>query len=122
MASAELAEATGTEVREVQPHEPVIVVVDSAPNEPCGFGPIDEPNGAVMSKQQRLGHIADRRAARLPTSTDRQEELMLGRRQPYCNGLFLAPVQEATQTGAELEEALIVALGKLHVHIYIVTR
>lgn len=122
MESAELAEATGTEIREAQPHEPVIVVVDSASNETCGFGPIDEPNGAVMSKQQRLGDLADRRAARLPTSTDRQEELMLGRRQPGRNGLLLAPVHEPTQARSEQHQAFVVAVGKLHVHIYIVTR
>ena len=96
MTSAELTEATGTETREAQPHEAVIVLVDSAPNETGGFGSIDESDCAVMAKQQRLGDLADRRAARLPTSTDRQEKLMLGRRQPCRSGLFLAPVQEAT--------------------------
>lgn len=122
MASAELGEAAGTEGREVQPHDPVIVVVGSAPNEAGVFGAIGEADRAVMSQHQRLGHLADRRALRIPISTDRQQELMLGRSQPYRNGLFLAPVQEATQTGAELEEAFVVAVGNLCIHIYIVTR
>jgi hypothetical protein len=36
--------------------------------------------------------------------------------------LLLAPVQEATEARSELEEALIIAVGKLKAHIYIVTR
>jgi hypothetical protein len=122
VSTADLAEPPSAEWREVQPHHPVIVLVDAAPDQTGGFGPIDEPNRAVMAKQQRLGHLPDRRAARLPTSTDRQEELMLRRRQPCRDGLLLAPVQEATEARSELEEALIIAVGKLNVHIYIVTR
>ena len=122
MASAELAEATGSDGSEVQPHHPMIVVVDSAPNEAGPFGAIDQADRAVMPQHQSLGHFADRRALRIPTPTDRQEKLMLSRSQPYCNGLFLAPMQEATQTGAELEEALIVEVGNLGIHICIVSR
>jgi hypothetical protein len=36
--------------------------------------------------------------------------------------LSLTPVQELTQAHAELEEAPVLEIGKLTVHIYIVTR
>lgn len=122
MTSAELAEATGSDGREPQPHHPVIVVVEPAPNETGAFGTIDEPNGTVMSEHQRLGYFADGRAARSQTSADRQEELVLGRSQPCRNGLFLAPMQEVAQSGSELEQALVIAVGNLRLHLYIVTR
>ena len=122
MTSAERAEATGSDGREPQPHHSVIVVVEPAPNEAGDFGTIDEADSAVMSQHQRLGHLADRRAARSPASADREEELVLGRSQPCRNGLFLAPMQEVTQSGSELEQAFVIAVGNLRFHLYIVTR
>src|SRR6516164_882615 len=48
-------------------------------------------------------------------SADREQELVLGRRQPGRLGLLLAPAQKATQTRAQLQQPSEVLLAEGHV-------
>lgn len=69
----------------------VLDVVDPL-DQTCGDGSIHELDDAVVSEQQVLGHLADRRR---PTVTaDGEQQLVLGARQPDRLGLVLAPTQE----------------------------
>ncbi len=103
MACAELAEPTPTQRGQPEPDDPLVVGVGRPPHQSGVLGPIDQPNGAVVPEQQGLRHVTDRGAAPVPVPTDREQELMLRRREADGHGLLLAPVQEAAQAYPELE-------------------
>jgi hypothetical protein len=60
-----------------------------------------------MAKQQVVRDVADRRTARVLVATDRQQQLMLRRRQSGGLGLLLAPSLELSQAGPERQKARI---------------
>jgi hypothetical protein len=103
VASAELSEPAAAEWRQSEPHDPVVVVVGSALDEAGGFGPVDQTDCAVVPNQERLGNVSDGRLARTRTSSNCEQKLMLHGGETRRGGLFLAPLQEASKPGPELE-------------------
>ena len=69
---------------------------------------IDQADRAVVPQEQRCGDVADRRTLRGVRSgvvaADRQQQLVLSRRNPERRGLLFAPLQESAQGGPESEE------------------
>jgi H+/Cl- antiporter ClcA len=97
---------------ESKPHDALIIGVAYSIDVSGVDGPIDQSHRAVVPDQQRLGHIPNCRAHRRAMPPDRQQELMLRRREPLRFGLLLAPPQEPTQRGTEMEEPAVVAIGQ----------
>jgi hypothetical protein len=97
---------------EQQPHDPLVVVVVHALDEPGGDGAVHELDDAVMAQEQVVGDLADRRRA-AAVAADCEEQLVLGRRQSDLLGLVLAPSLEAAQPVAEREQALEVLVSQL---------
>jgi hypothetical protein len=113
---AQRAQTAATERCEPQPHHSVICVIGPTPHEPGVFGAIDETNHAVVSQHQRLGDLTDGRTGRRATPPNREQQLVLSRREAGRDGLFLTPVQEATQASTELEQALVLAVANVAIH------
>jgi len=72
---------------------------------------MDQLARAVVLRHESVGHIADRGSIRDPAPSHDQEELVLRGGEPLRDRLLLAPGQEATELGAELEESLVVSFG-----------
>ncbi len=77
---------------------------------------IDQANHAVVAQHQRLGELADRRPSTHGAAAYRQQQLMLRRSQTMLFRPFLAPMQKATQTGAQPQQLLVLLLGQIIVH------
>ena len=108
---------------ELQPDDPLVLGVAAAGDQARLLGPVDQADGAVVAEQEVVGHLADRRPARVGVAPDGQQELVLGRRQPGCLGLLLAPAQEAAQAGPERQQVLVVGVRQSHrTHDIIVVR
>ena len=102
--------AGGAAGSEVQPHDPVVVAVLTAADEPGGLRPVDQADGSVVAQKEVLGHVADGRSAPVGMTPDGEQQLVLGRRDAGRLGLLLAPAQEATEPGAELEQPPVVGI------------
>ena len=102
--SGQRFQALGAVVGEMQPDDPMVVVVPGAGDQTGRVGPVDQPDGAVVAKEQIVGHLADGRAPRIAVTPDGQEQLMLGRRQarrlgPGCSlqrSKWRSPVRRAS--------------------------
>src|SRR5690606_28838597 len=88
---------------ESEPNDPLVVGVVDALEQPRGLGAVDELHGAVMAKEQVLGHLADRRWRAM--STNGEEELVLRAGETDRSRLVVAPPEEPAQPVAEAEEA-----------------
>lgn len=119
MRAAQLAQATRTEGCEPQAHDAVIGRVDVAGNESRFGGAVDEPDRAVMTEQQPIGDVTDRRPLAVCVAADDEQELVLRGRDTHPGGLLLAPPEKLPEPGPEIEKASVVVVGKLRVHIYI---
>jgi hypothetical protein len=86
----------------------VVVGVDGSPDDAGRLGAIDQLDRAVVPQQQILGHLADRRASAVVVPGDRQQELMLGGREPEGSRAIVAPAQETPELGSEGQEAAVV--------------
>lgn len=100
----------------------MIAAVDPAPDQAQRLRSIDEAHHAVMPEQECTGDFADGRSVALAASPDRQQQLMLSRCEPDRGSLLLAPLQEPAQASPEIEESLVIGVGNLWFHQYIVTR
>lgn len=96
--------------RQGDPHHAVVPAVGEAADEPGLHGAIDQLDGAVVAEQEVGRDVADARCRSV--ASDRQEELVLGRREPDLMSLVLAPVKEPAQAVAELQESLEVTVRK----------
>jgi hypothetical protein len=67
-----------------------------------GCGAVDQPDGAVVAQHEVVGDLADRGPCRVGVAPDRQQQLVLSRRQPGSLGLVFAPAEEAPQAGTQL--------------------
>ena len=76
----------------------------------------------MVAHEERLRDLADRRAVPVAMPADREQQLVLHRSEPDRGRLLLAPAQEPAEADAELEEQLVVTIGNLSGHSYIVTR
>ena len=79
---------------EREPNDTVAIGIGAAPHQSGGLGSIHELDRAVMAQQQVVGDVIDRWSLRATVAPDREQQLVLGRRQPSGLGLFLAPAQK----------------------------
>ncbi len=115
----ELFEVTATQSRQLprpcgrepESHAPLVVRVLLSADETSLRRSIDETDRAVVPQQQRTRHIADRRAPTIVMSPYGEQQLMLSSRDPHRLGLLLAPMDKATQLGAELQQLLVLTVG-----------
>ncbi len=110
MCATQLAQAPRAERGETEPYNAVIARVDLSVYEAGGLGAINEPDRAVMTQQQGLGHGTDGRSLRSWVPADGEQQLMLRGGQARRFRLLLAPMQELAQTGSEREETLVVGV------------
>jgi hypothetical protein len=119
---AQLVQAPAAQWRQAESHDALIATIGSTADEPGSFGPVDELDRAVMPEQQALGNVSNGRPLPILVTAYRKQELVLCRREPDGRGLLFAPMEKAAEAGAELEEALVVSVGKIALHVYIVPR
>lgn len=67
---SQLVEAAITVGGEPHPDDPPVAVVARAPYQTSVLGPVDKLDGTVMTQQQVLSQIADRRSAPAPMTLD----------------------------------------------------
>ncbi len=113
---AQLVEAPAAQRGQAQPDDPLVAPIGSTADQPGGFGSVDELDGAVVLEQEYLGDVSNGRPAPVLPAPNREQELVLRRGEPDRRGLFFAPVQEAAEAGAELEEPPVVNVGKILLH------
>lgn len=94
-------------------HEAVVRGVAAAGDDAPRLGPIDELDGAVMTKQEVGGELADGRVIRPGMAPDGEQQLVLRGGQPGGLGPLGAPPQETAQVGADLEEPAVVLVAGL---------
>ncbi len=82
----------------------MVVAVTFAADETERLGAVCQTDGAVVSQQQLIGDVPNRRSAGIGMSPHDEEQLMLSGREPDGTGLFFAPVQEGPETGSKLEQ------------------
>jgi hypothetical protein len=75
-------------------------------------GPLDQLDRAVVSQQERVRDITDRRARFPRMASDGEQELMLRGSQSDDPRLLFAPVQEAPKPGPEIQQAAIVVVNQ----------
>jgi len=95
---------------EPHPDHAVVVGIGGALHEIRLLCAIDQLDSAVVAEQEVAGDVADRRVAPMPP--DGQQQLVLRRRQALVPGLLLAPVEEAPELVAQVEELLVVPIGQ----------
>jgi hypothetical protein len=74
---------------------------------------IDKANNAVVAQHQRLRQLTDRRSPGRAAAPYREQQLMLRRGQTVLFGLLFAPMQEATQPRAQLQELLVLLMAQI---------
>jgi len=82
MASGQGCEDPRALRRQPDPHHPVVFGIPLAAHEARRLGAVHELDGTVVLQEQVAGHLADGRRVRLRVTPYRQEELVLGRREP----------------------------------------
>lgn len=92
----------------------MVLFVSDTEDQAGGVGAVDQLYDAVVAKKQVVGDLPDSGAARIVMATNREQELMLRGCQAGGSGLLLAPVQKATQTGAQRQQASIVNTTRTH--------
>ena len=112
-------EPLGAFARERESDDAVVIGVGAPRDQSCRLGSINELDRAVVAQQKLVRDIPDRGAVGAAVPADREQQLVLGGRQPGVLGLLLAPVQEASQTGAQLEQVGVVRVGWQECHVVI---
>lgn len=87
-------QSLGTLVGELQPNNPMVVLVPGPDDKAGGVRAVDESDGTVVLKKQVVGHLADRRPTGITVAAYCQQQLMLGGSEPRSAGLTLAPALE----------------------------
>jgi hypothetical protein len=94
------------------PYQPAIAAVPH-PNDQAGRrSPVDQTDDAVVLTDQVIGDFADCGAPIVGVSAYREQQLMLGRRQPGIAGLLLAPLLESPQSGSERQKVAVLAVSR----------
>lgn len=73
MGGGERLESARSGVGELQSENTVIAVITDPADEPRCVGPFDQPACAVVSQQEIVGHLADRRATAVGVSANREQ-------------------------------------------------
>src|SRR5262249_6561140 len=90
-----------------------IVLVDVARHETGFDRPVDEADRAVVTEDQRVGDVADRRTVGSVVAPDGEHQLVLGRADADLRRLRLPPVEKAADPGPERKQAPVVTVGKV---------
>ncbi len=98
---------------EREPHDPSVRRVTAANDQPCFGSAVDELRCAVLAEEQRLRDIADGWWTRARVTTDRQQQLVLRWREARAVCLFLTPVLEPAEPDPQLQEPLVIGIGRL---------
>ena len=112
--------------RQAEPDDALVVRV-VVPADQSGLGrAVHQSHRAVVAQEQRRGDVADRRVLDAVVAADREEELVLGRREAGVARPFLAPVEEPPELGAEREQVAVVGVvdpnGLMKPHAFVVPR
>ena len=78
------------------------------------LGPVDEPDGAVVTQEQVVGHLADRGPLLVVVAPDGHEQLVLRRGESHRFGLLVTPAKEPPQPGPQRQEVLVVDVRQFH--------
>jgi hypothetical protein len=98
----------------MQSDDPVVVGISGAAEEPGRFGPVDEPNCAVVTQEQVVRHLTNGRAAGVTVTANGQEELVLSRGKAGGMSLLLAPALKVPQPGPQSEQLGISRIRQGH--------
>ena len=99
--------------REAQPDHPPVMRIGDPADQAGRLRPVRQAHRAVVPHVEVRGDLADGGAGRVGMSPYGQQQLVLGGRQPTGAGLVLAPVDEAAQRGAQLQEPAVVLLREI---------
>jgi hypothetical protein len=91
MSIGQSVELGGPRRRERDAHQALAGPIRVALDQPILDGAVHEPHGAVVAQDEVVGELADRRADRAGMALDREQQLVLGRRQPCGICLIVAP-------------------------------
>lgn len=97
----------------MEPDDTMVVLGPGANDEPCRFGPVDEANRAVVTKEQIVGNLTDGWTLWTAVPSNGKQELMLRGRQASSPGLMLTPSLEVAQTSSERQES---GVGRIRQH------
>ena len=92
---------------EAQAYDAAILAVAHAPDQSRLLRPVHQSDNAVVAEQQVVGDLADGWSSGVGVTPDGQEKLMLRWGQPGAGALFLAPPEEPTQIGPQLQQELV---------------
>ena len=109
MQGREFFDFASTVWREYDPYDSGVVIVSDAVDEVERFGSVDEADNAVVFEEKPCCQFTDRGPCGLSATTDRQQELVLGRGEADHGRLFLAPIQERSQASTELQKPRVVS-------------
>jgi CIC family chloride channel protein len=110
---AQVEEAATALGSQPESHDTIVDRVRRPPDESRGLGAVDQSDSTVVLEEQGFGNLSDRRPFAIRVALDREEQLMLRRGETGGVGLLLAPVQEATEPGPQLEQSFVVPLGNI---------
>jgi hypothetical protein len=96
---------------QMQAHHPMVIVVSSPSDQTCRVSTVDEPDGAVVQKEQVVRDLSNSRATRITVSPYRQQQLMLGRREARGTSLALAPTLEMAKSGPQGQQSGVDLVG-----------
>ena len=102
---------------QAEPDDAVIVAVTFAADETECLGTVCQTNGAVVSQEQLIGDVPNGWSAGVGMSPHDEEQLMLRGRESGGTGLFFAPVQEAEEAGAKLEQPSVLVVADFAVRV-----
>jgi hypothetical protein len=96
---------------QLQMDEAMIVGIALTADQPSPLCSIHETDGAVMSQEQMVGDVSDRRPAGIRVRPHDQKQLMLGSGQSDSAGLLLTPVQKPTKIGPKRKQRSVLLVS-----------
>lgn len=96
---------------QMQAHHPMVIVVSSPSDQTRRVSTVDEPDGAVVQKEQVISDLSNSRATRITVSPNGQQQLMLSRRESRGTSLALAPALEMAKPGPQGQQAGVDLVG-----------
>lgn len=109
---SETAQPPPSLVGERDPDDSLVGAIDATRHEPVGLGPVDEPDGAVVAQQQFVCQLTHGRLGLTASSTDGQQELVLGGGEAGLRRSLVRPAEVAAQVLTERGELSIVGVAE----------
>ena len=92
MSAGDRSEASCPGSREAKANDAMVATVRLSTDETGELGAVDELDNAVVAQEHMVGDVPD--SGVTAVSADREQQLILGRRDPGVDRLLFAPVQE----------------------------